>query len=40
MKSGKVRTVTNRSGGIQGGISNGETIYFRVAFQTSRYSHA
>lgn len=33
MKSGKVRTVTNRSGGIQGGISNGETIYFRVAFK-------
>lgn len=32
-KSGKVRTVTNRSGGIQGGISNGETIYFRVAFK-------
>jgi len=33
MKEGKVRTVTNRSGGIQGGISNGETIYFRVAFK-------
>jgi chorismate synthase len=33
MKRGKVRTVTNRSGGIQGGISNGETIYFRVAFK-------
>lgn len=33
MKSGKVRAVTNRSGGIQGGISNGETIYFRVAFK-------
>jgi len=33
MKSGKVRTLTNRSGGIQGGISNGETIYFRVAFK-------
>jgi chorismate synthase len=33
MKSGKVRTVTNRSGGIQGGISNGEAIYFRVAFK-------
>jgi chorismate synthase len=32
-KGGKVRTVTNRSGGIQGGISNGETIYFRVAFK-------
>ena len=32
-QGGKVRTVTNRSGGIQGGISNGETIYFRVAFK-------
>ncbi|MEO6033880.1 MAG: chorismate synthase [Verrucomicrobiota bacterium] len=34
MKGGKVRTLTNRSGGIQGGISNGETIYFRVAFKS------
>jgi chorismate synthase len=33
MKGGKVRTTTNRSGGIQGGISNGETIYFRVALK-------
>jgi chorismate synthase len=33
MKKGKVRTTTNRSGGIQGGISNGETIYFRVVFK-------
>lgn len=33
MKNGRVRTTTNRSGGIQGGISNGETIYFRVAFK-------
>src|SRR6266498_2292988 len=33
MKGGKVRTTTNRSGGIQGGISNGEPIYFRVAFK-------
>ena len=33
MKGGKVRTLTNRSGGIQGGISNGETIYFRVVFK-------
>jgi len=32
-KAGKVQTLTNRSGGIQGGISNGETIYFRVAFK-------
>jgi chorismate synthase len=30
---GKVRTLTNHSGGIQGGISNGEDIYFRVAFK-------
>lgn len=30
---GRVRTVTNRSGGVQGGISNGETVYFRVAFK-------
>jgi len=37
-KAGKVRTVTNRSGGIQGGISNGETIYFRVASSLSRPS--
>jgi chorismate synthase len=33
MRGGKVRTVTNNSGGIQGGISNGEPIYFRVAFK-------
>ncbi|MEK7781333.1 MAG: chorismate synthase [Verrucomicrobiota bacterium] len=33
MQGGKVHTTTNRSGGIQGGISNGETIYFRVAFK-------
>jgi chorismate synthase len=33
MRGGKVRTTTNRSGGIQGGISNGEDIYFRVAFK-------
>jgi len=32
-KGGKVFTTTNRSGGIQGGISNGETIYFRTAFK-------
>ncbi len=32
-KSGKVYTPTNRSGGIQGGISNGQTIYIRVAFK-------
>jgi len=28
-----VKTATNHSGGIQGGISNGEDIYFRVAFK-------
>jgi chorismate synthase len=33
MRGNRVRTLTNRSGGIQGGISNGETIYFRVAFK-------
>jgi len=31
--SGRVRTRTNLSGGIQGGISNGEDIYFNVAFK-------
>lgn len=30
---GKVKTRTNRSGGIQAGISNGQDIYFRVAFK-------
>lgn len=29
----KVRTTTNHSGGVQGGISNGENIFFRVAFK-------
>jgi len=29
----KIRTKTNHSGGIQGGISNGEHIYFNVAFK-------
>jgi chorismate synthase len=33
MKAGRVRTRTNRSGGVQGGISNGEDIVFRVAFK-------
>ncbi|RYY00620.1 chorismate synthase [bacterium] len=31
--NGKVKTKTNFSGGIQGGISNGEDIYFNVAFK-------
>ncbi|RYD17597.1 MAG: chorismate synthase [Verrucomicrobiaceae bacterium] len=33
MIDGKVRTTSNRSGGVQGGISNGENIIFRVAFK-------
>lgn len=33
MKEGKIRTETNRSGGIQGGVTNGEDVYFRVAFK-------
>jgi chorismate synthase len=33
MRDGEVRTSTNRSGGIQGGISNGEAIFLRVAFK-------
>jgi chorismate synthase len=32
-KQGQVYTTTNFSGGIQGGISNGQTIFFRVAFK-------
>ncbi|MEI6123170.1 MAG: chorismate synthase [Bacteroidota bacterium] len=31
IKNKKLRTITNNSGGIQGGISNGEDIYFNVA---------
>ena len=33
MKDGRLGTSTNYSGGIQGGISNGEPIFFRVAFK-------
>lgn len=33
IRGAKVVTKSNRSGGIQGGISNGQTIYFRVAFK-------
>jgi len=33
VRGGKIRTATNNSGGVQGGISNGEDIYFRVAFK-------
>lgn len=32
-ENGEIRTVTNRSGGVQGGISNGENIILRVAFK-------
>jgi chorismate synthase len=32
-ESGKIRTKTNRSGGMQGGISNGEDILIRAAFK-------
>ncbi|MCS6823093.1 MAG: chorismate synthase [Cytophagaceae bacterium] len=32
-KDGRITTKTNHSGGIQGGISNGQDIYFRVAFK-------
>jgi chorismate synthase len=33
IRDGRIRTSTNNSGGVQGGISNGEDIYFRVAFK-------
>ena len=33
VRGGKVFTTSNRSGGIQGGISNGQTIFFRTAFK-------
>ena len=33
IKDGHTRTTTNHSGGVQGGISNGEDIYFNVAFK-------
>jgi chorismate synthase len=40
MRGGKIRTATNNSGGVQGGISNGEEIYFRVAFKpTATIAH-
>lgn len=32
-RDGRITTETNRSGGVQGGISNGEDIFFRVAFK-------
>lgn len=33
IRDAQIRTKTNRSGGVQGGISNGEDIVFRVAFK-------
>ena len=40
MRAGKIRTATNNSGGVQGGISNGEEIYFRVGFKpTATIAH-
>jgi chorismate synthase len=33
MREGQVRTRTNKSGGIQGGITNGEPIFFRIGFK-------
>ena len=32
-ENGKIRTATNHSGGIQGGITNGEDVVFNVAFK-------
>jgi chorismate synthase len=40
MREGRVRTATNRSGGVQGGISNGEELLLRVAFKpTATIAH-
>ena len=33
IENGKIKTKTNYAGGVLGGISNGENIYFRVAFK-------
>ena len=33
MENGQVRTLANHAGGILGGITSGEDIYFRVAFK-------
>ena len=38
-ENGTIRTVTNRSGGVQGGISNGENIIIRVAFKPTATIH-
>ncbi len=32
-KEARVHTLTNHSGGVQGGITNGEEVYFRLAFK-------
>jgi chorismate synthase len=34
IENGKIRTTTNNAGGVLGGISSGEDIYFRVAFKS------
>lgn len=39
IKNGTVKTKTNNSGGVQGGISNGEIIHFRVAFKPTSTIH-
>jgi chorismate synthase len=39
VSGGKVRTRTNRSGGVQGGISNGEDLVLRVAFKPTATIH-
>ncbi|MBI4083109.1 MAG: chorismate synthase, partial [Candidatus Lambdaproteobacteria bacterium] len=40
LRGDRIRTATNRSGGIQGGISNGEDILLRVAFKpTATIAH-
>ena len=33
IQDGQIRTTSNQSGGVQGGISNGEELYFRTAFK-------
>lgn len=32
-ENGKIKTITNHSGGVQGGITNGENVTFNVAFK-------
>jgi chorismate synthase len=38
-REGRLGTATNRSGGVQGGISNGENVVFRVAFKPTASIH-